>query len=159
MQDIRTLLSQGKSSAEVIALGYKPPTVYKVQRQLRQKQQPNGRAPLLPMDQNQSITDREGSEELSAEDAEFFRCLYESADEAALSDALRIELGQARESIKGLESEAGRVQVLQEQVKTLEAEAEAGVELRRRVQKLESDLERFSQVQADLRQSITQWQS
>jgi uncharacterized protein YoaH (UPF0181 family) len=35
MEDIRNLLSQGMSSAEVIALGYKPPTVYKVQRQLR----------------------------------------------------------------------------------------------------------------------------
>jgi hypothetical protein len=35
MEDIRNLISQGKSSAEVIALGYKPPTVYKVQRQLR----------------------------------------------------------------------------------------------------------------------------
>jgi DNA-binding CsgD family transcriptional regulator len=44
MQEIRKLLSQGKSSSEVIALGYKPPTVYKVQRQLRKKGQGNNKA-------------------------------------------------------------------------------------------------------------------
>jgi hypothetical protein len=74
MQDIRSLLYQGNSSAEVIALGYKPPTVYKVQRQLWQKQQSNGRSLVQLMDKAQSITDREGQEGLSAEDAEFFRC-------------------------------------------------------------------------------------
>ena len=35
MQQIREHLAQGKSSTEIIALGYKPPTVYKVQRQMR----------------------------------------------------------------------------------------------------------------------------
>ena len=35
MAEIRTQLSNGKSSGEVIALGYKASTVYKVQRQLR----------------------------------------------------------------------------------------------------------------------------
>jgi hypothetical protein len=36
MEEIRNLLSQGTSSTEAIALGYKPSTVYKAQRQLRQ---------------------------------------------------------------------------------------------------------------------------
>jgi hypothetical protein len=35
MEEIRELLSQGKSSGEVIRQGYAPGTVYKVQRQLR----------------------------------------------------------------------------------------------------------------------------
>jgi hypothetical protein len=35
MEEIRNLLSQGTSSTEAIALGYKPSTVYKAQRQLR----------------------------------------------------------------------------------------------------------------------------
>jgi len=35
MEEIRSHLAQGKSSAEVIALGFKPPTVYKARRQLR----------------------------------------------------------------------------------------------------------------------------
>lgn len=41
MQDIRELLSQGKSSIQIIALGHKPPTVYKVQRQIRQQDRGN----------------------------------------------------------------------------------------------------------------------
>ena len=35
MEEVRGLLSQGTSSSEAIALGYKPSTVYKAQRQLR----------------------------------------------------------------------------------------------------------------------------
>jgi DNA repair exonuclease SbcCD ATPase subunit len=157
MQDIRVLLSQGKSTTEVIALGYKPPTVYKVQRQLRQKQQPDGRAPVQLMDQ--SISDREGQKELSAEDAEFFWCFFEPADGPAQFEALRAELDEARGRIEELEGKVGKVQVLQEKVHTLKAEAEAGIELRRRVQELERELERSSQTQADLRQSNIQWQS
>lgn len=147
MQDIRDLLSQGRSSAEVIALGFKPPTVYKVQRQLSQGQQSNGRAPVQLMDQ--SIIDREGQEELSTEDAEFFRCLFEPADDTTQTDSLRTELDQARDRIEELEAEAGKVQVLQEKVDILEAEAEACVELRRRLQEL----------QAGLRQGNAQWQT
>ncbi len=37
MEEIRGLLSQGKSSGQIIALGHKPPTVYKVQRQMRKQ--------------------------------------------------------------------------------------------------------------------------
>ena len=35
MEEIRSLLSEGRSSTETIALDYKPSTVYKAQRQLR----------------------------------------------------------------------------------------------------------------------------
>jgi hypothetical protein len=64
------------------------------------------------MDQDQSITDREGPDELSAEDAEFFRCFFEPTDEATLSDALRIELGQARDRIEELEGSSRRRRTL-----------------------------------------------
>src|SRR5918996_2911499 len=130
MQDIGNLLSQGKSSREVIQLGYATGTVYKVQRQLRQQQQ-NRKGPVQKMEREQSMSEREAPDELSAEDAEFFRCLFEPADEPAQSDALRIELDEARDRIEELEREANKVQVLQEWVHTLEAEAEAGVECRR----------------------------
>ena len=75
MQQVRGLLSQGKSSREVIQLGYAPGTVYRVQRQLRLKQT-NREEPAPVVDQDQSISDWEEPEELSAEDAEFFRCLF-----------------------------------------------------------------------------------
>ena len=35
MEDIRNLLKEGRPSAEVIAMGYAPSSVYKAQRQLR----------------------------------------------------------------------------------------------------------------------------
>ncbi len=35
MENIRSLLNEGRSSAEIIALGYAPSSVYKAQRQLR----------------------------------------------------------------------------------------------------------------------------
>lgn len=35
MEQIREHLTQGKTAAEVIAMGYKPPTVWKVRRQMR----------------------------------------------------------------------------------------------------------------------------
>ena len=35
MQEVRTLLTEGRSSREVIDLGYAPGTVYKVQRRMR----------------------------------------------------------------------------------------------------------------------------
>ena len=35
MEDIRSLLKEGRNSAEVIALGYGPSSVYKAQHQLR----------------------------------------------------------------------------------------------------------------------------
>ena len=159
MQDIRNLLSEGKSSGEVIALGYKPPTVYKVQRQLRQKQQPNGRAPLQLMDQDQSITDREGPDELSAEDAEFFRCFFEPTDEPTQSDALRTELDEARDRIEELEAELKEAEDLKARLKELEAQAESVDALQWKVWGLERDLERSRQTQADLRQSNAQWQA
>jgi hypothetical protein len=37
MQQIRDHLAQGKSSQEVIALGYAPGSVYKIQRQMRKR--------------------------------------------------------------------------------------------------------------------------
>jgi DNA repair exonuclease SbcCD ATPase subunit len=158
MQDIRTLLSQGKSSAEVIALGYKPPTVYKVQRQLRHKQS-DGKAPVQLGDQDQSITGREEQDELSAEDAEFFRCFFEPADETTLSDALRTELDEARDRIEELEAELKEAENLKARLKELEAQAESVDALQWKVWELERDLERSSQTQADLRQSNAQWQS
>ena len=45
MQRIGTLLSEGKSSRELIDLGYAPGTVYKVQREFRS----SNSAPVLPV--------------------------------------------------------------------------------------------------------------
>ena len=46
MQEIREHLAEGKSSGEVIALGFKPSTVYTVQRQMRRQGQDSGKGPV-----------------------------------------------------------------------------------------------------------------
>jgi hypothetical protein len=45
MQQIREHLAQGKSSQQVIALGYSPGSVYKVQRQMRKRAVPTENSP------------------------------------------------------------------------------------------------------------------
>jgi hypothetical protein len=47
MQQIRRLLSEGKTSGDVIQLGYAPGTVYKVQRQTRRRAAPAEDSPPL----------------------------------------------------------------------------------------------------------------
>lgn len=158
MQQVRGLLSQGKSSREVIQLGYAPGTVYRVQRQLRLKQT-NREEPAPVVDQDQSISDWEEPEELSAEDAEFFRCLFGPVDEPAQATGLRTELDQARGHIEELKKEAGQVKALQERVYILEAEAEAALALRQHIRELEHQLKNAGQGQEGMRQSNLEWQT
>lgn len=158
MEDIRNLLSQGKSSTEVISLGYKPPTVYKVQRRLRQ-QQPNGKAPVQVVNQNNFISDREEQEESSFESIECFQSLDEPVDKPAQSSDPLVQLNQAQCRIEELEEEAREAQNLRARLKELEAKAESLGGLKWKFWGLERDLERSSQTQADLRQSNIQWQS
>jgi hypothetical protein len=156
MDQIRKLLSQGKSSREIIQLGYAAGTVYKVQRQLRPKQ-PTGEEPALVMDETPSISDAEEPEELSAADAEFFRCLFGPVDESAQASDLRAELDQAQSRIEELEEEVSQVQALQERVHTLEAEAKAGEALLQRIRELEHELKSADRTQGAMRQSNLEW--
>ena len=57
MQEIRTLLSEGRSSRDVIDAGYAPGTVYKVQRNYRQRVGTLRSAPPIGDDQG---NDQEG---------------------------------------------------------------------------------------------------
>jgi hypothetical protein len=155
MDQIRNLLSQGKSSREIIQLGYAAGTVYKVQRQLRPKQT-TGEEPALVMDQDPSISD---AGELSAADAEFFRCLFGPVDEPAQASDLRAKLDQARNPIEELAEEVSQVQALQERVHTLEAEAEASVALHQRIRELEQQLKKADHTQEAMRQRNLEWQT
>jgi hypothetical protein len=53
MQEIREHLAQGKSSQEVIALGYAAGSVYKIQQQLRRSSGEKGNASVRPTPQAQ----------------------------------------------------------------------------------------------------------
>ena len=56
MQQVRGLLSEGKSSREVIQLGYAPGTVYKAQRQISRDAMPTEDNPSLQGDQRDHST-------------------------------------------------------------------------------------------------------
>jgi DNA repair exonuclease SbcCD ATPase subunit len=157
MRDIRNLLSQGRSSTEVIALGYKPPTVYKVQRQFRW-QQPNGMAPSQEVDQGQVMSDREGQEELSDEAAEDFWGLFNPAAKPNRFEVLQEELSQARDRIKELERQVKEAEKLKARLKELEAQAQSVGALQWQVWGLEQDLKRSSHLQGELSQSNAQWE-
>ena len=45
MEEIRTLLYRGSTSGELIAVGYRPSTVYKVQRHWRRREESNAAGP------------------------------------------------------------------------------------------------------------------
>lgn len=162
MQGIRDLLSQGQTSSQVIALGNKSSTVYKVQRQLRQKQQRNGTASaqaavhVLPPHEPELP---EESNDESDGDGGFLDYLFGPVKEPTETDRLHGELGQARRRIAELELKTGEVQTLQNQVDTLEAENELISPLIAQVRQLEAELEQANQSQASLRQSIFRWQS
>lgn len=133
MQEIRTLLSSGKPSGEVIALGYKPGTVYKVHRQMRGKApgpgcnraQATAPSPLTPDAVTQADLDRWPTvDDLFEEDEPL--ALYHLLDHdfprlSERVESLHSELGQARARIKVLEVEAGQAQALKERVRALES--------------------------------------
>jgi hypothetical protein len=150
MQEIRNLLSSGRSSSEVITLGYKPPTVYKVQRQLRKKGQ---HTPIASAPQNEPVpaatTEAEGETKEAGppslqewlkrhgwvdKRAEATTSPQESGmsdsqhqlgpadDQLAENNPLQSELAQAHSHIQELEAEVKDVQILREQIRALQVE-------------------------------------
>jgi hypothetical protein len=105
MQDIRNLLSQGRSSREVIQLGYAPGTVYKVQRRLRRTGQPEGQAPVQVRDQALQKSDREEQEGSADDVVEDWWAFFEALENPDPTDTLRSDLDQAQEHIKELEKQ------------------------------------------------------
>lgn len=153
MQEIRDMLAQGKSAAEVIALGYKPPTVYKVQRCLNRK----GQSDAIALRQTgapapASSVDPQVLAALQAKNAELEQWRNRLLDDLAEADQDRFELYEAEER-----SEAEK-KSLEDRVKTLETEAAAAGQLRQRVRELEGQLQHASHAQAAMRQGTLQLQ-
>jgi hypothetical protein len=145
MEEIRNLLSEGKTSSEVITQGYKPPTVYKVLRQLNRQRQGNSRAPAPGMTlPPTNTTDLPPESGLVTEN---------------------IKLFQEVENLKGelecfVDAEADLVaetRIIIERLQALESEAAAIIELRQRVKELEGQLEHATHAQAAMHQEAIQW--
>jgi DNA repair exonuclease SbcCD ATPase subunit len=171
MEEIRNLLSQGKSSSEVIALGYKPPTVYKVRRQLRKKHQDSrevsapqnepvpaatiraeGEAKKAGPPSLQEWLKRHGWVDKRAESAtapqqsETADSQYQSEladDQPVQTNSLQREFDQARSQIEKLEAEARQVEALRNQVRSLQVEVQNWQRTANETQKALEDTEHY----------------
>lgn len=105
MEEIRTLLSRGSSSGELIAVGYRPSTVYKVQRQCRRRDEKNqmqvgyevGTVLAAPMGFQEAPGQKRENNDLMVE-------IDRLRDRAAEADTIRDHLYQAHEEIRRLEA-------------------------------------------------------
>jgi hypothetical protein len=102
MQQIREHLIEGKSSQEVIALGYAPGSVYKVQRQLRRSDgEKGGRDPQGRGEAPSPTADAEApakTERLAAENAQLRQQIRMLEEQLAEVSSLRLQLEQAQDS-------------------------------------------------------------
>ena len=153
MEEIRGLLNQGSSSSETIALGYKPSTVYKAQRQLRTVLSASD-----PPVTTQVLVANMASEDWAKlrEENNTLREQVSSLEEVtAERDSFRNELDSALSQMEELAVEAGQTQRWQVRLAELEPEAAEAEDLRREVQVLQRHL---SHSQAAMAQELQQWQ-
>ena len=134
MEEIRSLLNEGRSSAEVIALGYAPSSVYKAQRQLRKATVRTDQPMTQVLVTNMAS---EGWLELREENSKLSQQVSLLEEVAAERDTLREELELAQSSIEDLEAKASQVQQLRDRLAAIEPEARAAGELRQKVKVLD----------------------
>jgi DNA repair exonuclease SbcCD ATPase subunit len=119
MEEIRDLLSKGKSTAEVIALGQKPPTVYKVQRQLRKQGNDTQSGPEAPLSHEPSQAEPQD------EVAELRQHIATLEAELAEAHSPRFQLDQAQARIEELETEAKNTATLTKRLGMVQEEAQS----------------------------------
>ncbi len=146
MEEIRSLLSEGWSATETIALGYKASTVYKAQRQLRRS--PSVSVPPVT---TQVLVTNMASEE-STRLREEIQALQERvsslAEISAERDALREELDSALSQTAELTLETNQAHMLQERLAEVEPAVAEVAGLRREVQDLNRHLSHSQAVMA-----------
>ena len=101
MEDIRSLLKEGRSSTEVIALGYAASSVYKAQRQLRKA---TGRTDQPVAQVLVTNMASEGWSELREENTKLRQQVSLLEEVRVERDALRDELELAQSRIEDLEA-------------------------------------------------------
>lgn len=145
MAQIRERLSQGKCSREIIALGYRPGTVYKVQRGMRKESTGLSQGLIQVATASHHVPDQPEApnwwpsvDDLFVEDEPLallglldhdFPQLSEKVESLSggivklrdESASLRLQLGQAQARIRELEIEVDQAQALMEGVKALES--------------------------------------
>ena len=157
MKEIRSLLDQEKSRAEIIALGFKPSTVSKAQRQLRQENPKSEEMPLQDMTAVVAAnSDPQEWSEPKEEDSHLnqqWNSLEEQATEIA---SLQKKLAQTLDRIAQLEVVAGEVPALREQAAALEPTARSADKWQKKYRDLE---DRLGHTVAAMGQEVQDWQS
>ena len=151
MEDIRSLLNEGKSSAEVIALGYAPSSVYKAQRQLRKSTDRSDQPVTQVLVTNMAS---ESWLELREENTKLRQQVSQLEELTAERDALREELELSQSRIEDLEAKAGQVQQLRDRLAAIEPEAREAGELRQKVKGLDHQVRHTN---ATMAQEVHQW--
>ncbi len=137
MEDIRSLLKEGRSSAEVIASGYAPSSVYKAQRQLRKVTDRTDQPMTQVLVTNMAW---EGWSELREENSKLRQQVSLLEELTGERDTLREELELARSQIEELEAKASQAQQLRIRLAAIEPEARTAVELRQQVKELDGQI-------------------
>jgi len=141
MQQIREHLVQDKSSQEVIALGFAPGSVYKIQQQLRrstgEKEQASVRttpeAPASTLDTDATVR----IEQLETENAQLRDQITELRQEIERATSLRHRLGQLQRLCEELVTKVGQSQ---------EESSKYAQKQQHRIETLEQQVQRLNEV-------------
>ena len=151
MEDIRSLLKEARSSAQVIALGYPPSSVYKAQRQLR-KVIDRTEQPVTQVLVTNTVP--ESWSELREENAKLRQQVSLLEEMTAEGDTMREQLELAQSRIEDLEGQASQAEQLRDRLATIEPEARAAGELRKKVNVLDHQVRHSN---ATMAQEVHHW--
>ena len=151
MEDIRSLLNEGRTSAEVISMGYAPSSVYKAQRQVRKATDRTEQPMTQVLVTNMAS---EGWTELREENTKLRQQASLMEELTEEQDTLREELELARSQIEELEAKASQAQQLRIRLAAIEPEARAAGELRQEVKELDGQIRN---TKAAMAQEVHQW--
>lgn len=153
MEQIRELFASGNASGEIIGMGFAPQTVYKVQRQLKKRDQTIGRRSV---DNSQLITATMPARSGSELDAENDRLKMEVEE---LTHQLECTSEVSSQLVKMEDELEAEVKAFRERVSFLEPEASAAGQLRLRVKELEGQLQHEIHTQTAMRQGAVLWRT
>jgi myosin heavy subunit len=154
MEEIRNLLRAGRSSTETIALGYKPSTVYKAQRQLGKSTAASG----PPVTTQVLVTNMASEDSIRLrEEIQVLREQVSSlAKITAERDSFREELDSALLHIEELAPQAKQARMWQKRLVEVEPAVAESAALRREIKDLNRHL---SYSRAVMDQHSQQWQA
>ena len=135
MDEIKERLEEDVSSGELIAMGYRPATVYKAQRAWRDARQQDSERQDELHDQAEMVASDYGF----SDDENVEKTADDSESSGAELEILRIQAGRLEAMIDEFDEIAHENEDLRKQVAVMELEARESAQLRQRTRQLEAD--------------------